>query len=135
MDQELRTAVRERAAFRCEYCLLPEEYAPVTPFQVEHIVAKQHGGGDELSNLALACHRCNLTKGPNLGGIDPKTGKKVWLFNPRRHKWARHFRWAGPVVVGRTPTGRATVAVLQMNDDDRVELRQALIAEGVFPPE
>jgi hypothetical protein len=134
MDDNLRTAVRERAQERCEYCLLSEEHAPVTPFQVEHIVAKQHGGGDELSNLALACHRCNLAKGPNLGGIDPKTRKKVWLFNSRRHKWARHFRWVGPVVVGRTLVGRATVAVLQMNDDERVELRRNLIKEGVFPP-
>jgi hypothetical protein len=134
MDEDLRTAVRERAQDCCEYCLLREEHAAVAPFHVEHIVAKQHGGGDELRNLALACHWCNLFKGPNLGGVDPKTRKKVWLFNPRRHKWARHFRWIGPVIVGRTAMGRATVAVLQMNDEDRLDLRRALIAEGVFPP-
>ena len=29
MDDELRTAVRERAEERCEYCLLREEHAPV----------------------------------------------------------------------------------------------------------
>ena len=40
MDQNLRAAVRDRAQFHCEYCLLPEEDAQVTPFQVEHIVAK-----------------------------------------------------------------------------------------------
>jgi hypothetical protein len=36
--------------------------------------------------------------------------------------------------VGRTPVGRATVAVLQMNHEDRIDLRQHLIDEGLFPP-
>jgi 5-methylcytosine-specific restriction endonuclease McrA len=83
--------VWERAGGRCEYCGMPEEYDEL-PFEIEHIIARQHGGSDELSNRALACFACNRHKGPNLGGIDPKSGKKVWLFNPRRHKWQRHFR-------------------------------------------
>jgi hypothetical protein len=49
-------------------------------------------------------------------------------------KWERHFRWDGPYLVGRTPTGRATIAVLQMNAEERIDVRQALIEEGVFPP-
>jgi hypothetical protein len=57
------------------------------------------------------------------------------LFNPRRHKWARHFRWDGPVLVGLTPIGRATVVVLEINLDYRVAFRQRLIEEGVFPPQ
>jgi hypothetical protein len=69
-----------------------------------------------------------------LAGIDPKTGKKAWLFNPRRHKWASHFRWKGPVLVGRTPIGRTTVAVLAINLPHRIAQRASLIAEGVFPP-
>ena len=133
MDAALRNAVRHRAQFRCEYCLLPEAYAPVTPFQIEHIIARQHGGRTAPSNLALACHHDNLHKGPNLTGIDPVTRKLVRLFHPRRMKWARHFRWDGPLLVGRTPVGRATIAVLQMNHEDRINLRQALIDEGVFP--
>ncbi|MEO6808755.1 MAG: hypothetical protein ABI353_06555 [Isosphaeraceae bacterium] len=58
----------------------------------------------------------------------------VPLFNPRRHKWARHFRWQRAILVGRTPTGRVTVAVLNMNETLRVELRESLIEEGLFPP-
>jgi hypothetical protein len=58
----------------------------------------------------------------------------VPLFNPRRHKWRRHFRWDGPILVGQTPSGRATVVVLEMNLDYRVGFRQRLIAEGEFPP-
>jgi len=56
------------------------------------------------------------------------------LFNPRRHKWARHFRWQGAYLIGRTPVGRVTVALLHINDEYRVELREGLIEEGVFPP-
>jgi len=39
------------------------------------------------------------------------------------------------VLIGRTPVGRVTVALLRINDPFRVELREGLIAEGVFPPE
>lgn len=73
-------------------------------------------------------------KGPNLAGLDPRTGKIVPLFNPRRQLWRRHFRFAGARIAGRTQIGRATVVVLAMNAPDRVELRAALIAAGVFPP-
>ena len=33
-----------------------------------------------VSNLAVACHHCNLYKGPNLTGIDPSTRKVVRIF-------------------------------------------------------
>lgn len=56
MDDATRQEVIRRAGGRCEYCRLPEAYV-VTPFQVEHVIAKQHGGKDALSNLAYACLR------------------------------------------------------------------------------
>jgi hypothetical protein len=133
MDQVLADFVRRRAGDRCEYCRLPQTLSS-TRFQIDHIIAEQHGGRMVASNLALACLADNNHKGPNLAGIDPRSGKKVWLFNPRRHKWSRHFRWQGPVLVGRTPIGRATIAVLAINLPLRVAQRAALIAEGVFPP-
>jgi hypothetical protein len=104
------------------------------PFHIEHIVARQHGSKDTLGNLALACHHHNLHKGPNLTGIDPITKKLTQLFNPRRHKWSRHFRWDGPLLLGRTAIGRTTVYVLGMNLPLRVALREALIAARRFPP-
>ena len=135
MDEETTAAVRGRAGDRCEYCQLPEEFHP-GPFEVEHIIPVQHGGGDGLGNLAYSCLRCNRHKGPNLASIDRRTSRTrlVRLFNPRRHSWGYHFRWDGPVVVGRTPIGRVTVALLAMNDPVRVALREELIDEGVFPP-
>ena len=43
------------------------------------------------SNLALACHHCNLHKGPNLTGIDPLTQLVTTLFNPRVDRWDEQF--------------------------------------------
>jgi hypothetical protein len=134
MDEALREFVRQRAGHRCEYCRLHQEQDPLAQFQIEHIIAKQHGGRDIPSNLALSCHHCNLHKGPNLTGIDPDTRKIVRLFNPRRHKWQHHFAWVGPRLVGRTAIGRTTVVVLAINDPERVGLREALIDSGDFPP-
>ncbi len=129
----LARKVRDRARNRCEYCQLPESMSPI-PHEIDHIVAEQHGGATTLSNLALACFADNHHKGPNLSGIDPQTGRPTWLFHPRRHKWDRHFRWKGPLLVGRTAVGRATISVLCMNAPHRVAWRAALIEEGVFPP-
>lgn len=81
----------------------------------------------------MGCYHCNLHKQTDLVGIDPLTGKRTALFHPRRHKWQRHFRWEGVVLVGKTAIGRTTVAVLAMNDDDMIDLRAALEDEGVFP--
>jgi HNH endonuclease len=133
MDEALANFVRRRAADCCEYCQLPQAFSS-TRFQIDHIIAEQHGGGTIESNLALACLADNNHKGPNLAGIDPRSGKRIWLFSPRRHKWSRHFRWQGAVLIGRTPVGRTTIAVLAINMPHRVAQRIALIAEGVFPP-
>jgi hypothetical protein len=133
MDRALEELVWERAGHRCEYCQLSQENHDL-PFQIDHIIARKHRGPTRASNLCLACFACNNHKGTNLSGIDPKTRQVVPLFNPRRHKWHRHFRWQGPVLVGLTPIGRATVIVLEINLDNRVDLRQGLIDEGIFPP-
>ncbi len=82
----------------------------------------------------MACWYCNTFKGPDLSGLDPTTRKLTRLFNPRRHKWDRHFRYDGPVLIGRTAIGRTTIQVLQINCDEQLMLRESLITEGVFPP-
>jgi hypothetical protein len=134
MEDSLARHVRQRANGACEYCRMPEAYYPTMPFPIDHITARQHGGSTTARNLALACLHCNSHKGPNLAGLNPVTRKLTKLFNPRRHEWDKHFRWEGPYLRGRSPIGRVTVAVLAMNDDELVRVRQALIAEGLFPP-
>lgn len=133
MNRYLADFVRLRAGDLCEYCRLPQAYVRQR-LHVEHIRAKQHGGPTVPANLALACQQCNLSKGPNATGFDPDTDAVVRLFHPRRQNWSRHFHWDGAILVGRTPAGRATVAVLAINEPNRVVRRMALIAAGVFPP-
>jgi 5-methylcytosine-specific restriction endonuclease McrA len=133
MDRALEQLVWQRASARCEYCRMAQQFDDAT-FQIDHIIADSHGGPTQADNLCLACFTCNHYKGPNISGIDDATHKIVPLFNPRRQKWARHFQWHGPHLVGRTAAGRATVATLRINLDYRLAHRQMLIAEGIFPP-
>lgn len=132
MDAALRALVAQRAGHCCEYCHLPEQFVPVA-FHVEHIIPRQHGGTDVADNLSYSCSRCNWSKGPNLSGIDSDTGQIVTLFDPRRQSWTDHFAWSGATIVGLTPTGRATVQVLQMNAAPRLRLRTRLKARGLLP--
>jgi HNH endonuclease len=133
MDESIAKEVRRRAGNVCEYCRMPQIYYPTVSFPIHHVIARQHRGPTTLANLALSCLHDNSHKGPNIVGIDPLTRKITRLFNPRRHKWNRHFRWDGPYLVGRTAIGRTTIAVLVMNDPDVVRVRESLIEEGLFP--
>lgn len=133
MDETLVRQIWERAGHCCEYCRMIRDYDE-TPFEIDHVIARKHHGPTTANNLALSCFYCNSFKGSNIGGLDPQTHKLTPLFNPRRHKWARHFCWQGAYLVGRTPVGRATIMVLNINDPFRVELREEVIEEGKFPP-
>lgn len=132
METALQQAVRNRAKHRCEYCRFPEAFAEA-PFHVDHVIARQHGGGHELENRALACCFCNRFKGPNLSGVDPASGQVARLFDPRENNWAEHFGWNGPQLVGRTAIGRATIQALRLNRTDAVAVRQLMIQEGKYP--
>ena len=133
IDTTVRNLIRQRAGERCEYCRLPEHAVDI-PFHVEHIIAKQHGGEDDPSNLCLACDRCNLYKGPNLSSVDPQTQATVILFHPREHAWRDHFTIRGAEIVGLTPTGRATVRLFNMNAKPRLQLRLELLAQRQLRP-
>jgi hypothetical protein len=135
MRAATRALVRSRAGRRCEYCRLHERDLPLFSFHVEHILPKKHGGTDDPQLLAWSCHHCNLAKSSNLSGRDSVSGRVVVLFNPRRQLWKRHFAWNGPQLVGLTPCGRATIAVLNINVPHRIDLRELLLEAGLFPPE
>lgn len=135
MDAHLDQAVRERAGYACEYCRVPQAGFPTITFHVDHVISQQHYGPTALGNLCLACPNCNNYKGPNIAGNDPRTGRLTRLFNPRRQRWERHFRWNGPVILGRTAVGRVTVDLLNMNDPEFVLLRSYLIEDGLLRPD
>src|SRR5262245_8706667 len=97
MERSLEDLVWERANGCCEYCRMPRRYDR-TPFEIDHIVARVHGGPTLGGNLALGYFLNNSYKGTNLSGIDPKTRRGVRLFHPRPHWWYKHFRRAGAVL-------------------------------------
>lgn len=134
MDARTREVVRRRAGDRCEYCRLPAEAVPYLVFHVDHIVAKQHLDdlSDDPEGLAWACSNCNYHKGPNLVSIDPESLDRVDLFNPREDDWIDHFLVAQGAIVGKTPSGRATARLLNMNSARLVRLRIELIEQGRF---
>ena len=126
--------VAERAVRRCEYCSLSAEGQAAT-FHVDHIVPQVAGGLTMMENLALACIHCSLRKGARRSAIDPKSGSEVPLFHPRRDSWAENFRWNGVELMGRTATGRATVAALNLNSAEHLVIRGYEMQLGRHPAE
>jgi hypothetical protein len=79
MDDALRQLVWQRAGGRCEYCQLAQEFS-ILPFEIDHIIARKHGGKTLASNLALACYYDNSFKGSDIASIDPYSGKLTGLY-------------------------------------------------------
>lgn len=105
-------------------------------FSAEHIVPRSQGGATALENLAFACQGCNNHKYNKTQGRDPVTEQLVSLFHPRQQRWGDHFTWNDDftLVIGLTPTGRATVETLCLNREGLVNLRRILYAAGEHPP-
>jgi len=127
-----REALSTRAGAKCEYCHMPERFVTLR-FQQDHVIARKHRGAKTLANLAWSCPDCNAHKGSDLSGLDPKTGKLERLFNPRTDRWNEHFAWNGAELAGRTSIGRVTVALLQINREERIAVRRELMAAALFP--
>jgi hypothetical protein len=132
-----RKLVTKRARGRCEYCHATELICSHT-FHIEHIVPKKAGGKNDPSNYALACADCNLAKGSQTYGLDSKSKTTVELFNPRKHKWEKHFKWSNKCleIVGKTEIGRTTVLALRLNgstNKSRSEARRLWYESGYLP--
>jgi hypothetical protein len=111
-------SIRQLVRHRCEYCHADERWQFVR-FTIDHVLPRSSGGDDQPDNLALACRNCNERRSNRNVGWDTESGGMVLLFNPRHDSWSQHFAWSpdGIRIVGQTPTGRATVVVLDLNDD------------------
>ncbi len=55
---EVREYLLEKWGWRCAYC-----GAENVPLEIDHIVPRSRGGTDRVSNLTLACRKCNEAKG------------------------------------------------------------------------
>lgn len=128
----LRRQVIERARERCEYCCMPDRLSFYLP-EIDHIIARKHGGKTDLDNLARVCWRCNHHKGTDLASFDPLTGELTRLFNPRANAWEEHFRVEGTRLVSDTAIGRTTIHLLQLDEPERLAERALAIAAGEYP--
>jgi len=54
-----RFSVLSRGGFRCAYCGISAREAKI---EIDHVVPVSKGGGNELSNLVVACRDCNAGK-------------------------------------------------------------------------
>ena len=124
--------VHERARNCCEYCQTCRE----TIGQAMHVEHIDPGGGDNPENLCLACPTCNLSKARATSALDPLTGRTVPLFHPRRQQWQEHFRWIENArrMQGLTPTGRATVERLRMNQERLIVAWALWVKAHCHPP-
>ena len=55
---EVREYLLQKFNRRCAYC-----GKKGVPLEIEHIIPKSRGGSDRVSNLTIACHECNQSKG------------------------------------------------------------------------
>lgn len=135
VGEELRRRVRESAENRCGYCLSPQRLV-LGWLEVEHIIPRAAGGGDDESNLWLACRLCNNHKSTQMESLDPVSGNIVRLFNPREDDWSAHFDWRedGMRIIGLTAIGRGTVIALQLNNPIALMVRREWIGAGWHPP-
>jgi len=138
MTVHLPTTLRQRLVeaddHRCAYCGTSQANSG-SPMVVDHLFPLSKGGVTTFENLCFTCSRCNLFKGSQVVAIDPLSGEMAPLFRARRDRWDEHFAWdeAGLRIVGVTPSGRATVVALKMNNDIILDARRNWVRLGWRP--
>ena len=131
---DLRLQVNERARGQCEYCRTQESI--VIEMENDHIIPVSREGETSLGNLCLSCAGCNVFKRDSVAAIDPETGAKAALFNPRIHSWNDHFRWDDEKtrLIGLSAIGRATVSRLRINRRKAIQARRRWVDAALHPP-
>jgi hypothetical protein len=131
----LRKLVFNRGQANCEYCRSQAKFA-VDPLVVDHVYPVSRGGKTIGENLALSCQTCNNCKYTKTTAIDPSSNEMVPLFNPRTMQWRDHFTWTPDTtkMLGLTPTGRATIELLETNREGVMNMRRVLAMMGFHPP-
>ena len=136
IPRSLRRKVTLAAHSRCGYCLTTQQVSGAQ-MHIDHIVPLSHGGTSDESNLWLACALCNSYKGMQTHALDPLTGARSPLFNPRTDIWSEHFHWSNSSVeiIGITAVGRATVVALRLNNELIAAARRQWVLAGWHPPQ
>ncbi len=133
ITKAIRLHVSTLAGFKCEYCLLPENFSQFI-FHIDHIISQKHGGLTKLINLANSCPGCNYYKGSDIATFAKNSQQNlVRFFNPRTDDWNENFEIKKGKIIGLTEIGFATEKIFKFNEKDRLNFRQELIAIGMYP--
>ena len=135
ISKQIREKVRQTAQHRCGFCLF-QEYYSLSVFQIDHIIPLAEGGTNDEENLWLVCEPCNRAKSDKFTGFDLVTNSTGPIFNPRTQIWHEHFEWSDNYtrIIGKTPTGRITVAELNLNKERLVNIRKHWVSANWHPP-
>ena len=101
-------------------------------YQVDHVIPEKHLGSSEINNLAWACFKCNNAKSTDISSYDAETGTLTPLYSARTQMWNEHFEILEGVIIGKTPIGRVTSRILEMNSPQQIGDRRSLIEDGLW---
>ena len=99
---EVREYLLEKWERKCAYCAISN-----IPLEIEHIIPKSRGGSDRMSNLTLACNRCNTKKGnqtasefgyPHIQAKAKQPLKNAAAMNSTRWALYKRLKLTGPTV-------------------------------------
>ena len=135
ISDKLREKIRQTVRNRCGFCLFLQRYS-LSVFQIDHIIPLAKGGTNDEENLWLVCDTCNRAKSDKTEGFDSVTNSTALIFNPRTQNWDEHFEWSDNYtrIIGKTPTGRITVAKLNLNKERIVAVRKNWVLADWHPP-
>jgi uncharacterized protein (TIGR02646 family) len=136
ISAELRRQIRARFGGCCAYCRTPEALS-VAIFEFEHIVPRSVGGTTTYENLCFSCPSCNRWKANRVSAPDSATQHEFSLFHPQQDNWSDHFSWSkdATTIIGLTPVGHVTIALLRMNRPQMIRVRRMWVAMGEHPSE
>lgn len=132
VSDAMRSQVADRAYHVCEYCLIHKDDT-FWGCEVDHIIARKHGGPSELKNLALACAVCNNAKGSDIASLAGSRRELTRLYHPRNDRWADAFQLHEIRIDSVNRVGEATVRLLKFNEKERLIERQTLALAGRYP--
>src|SRR5512135_1079395 len=136
MLKSLERRVPLRSKGLCEYGRLPQAMDR-SPFPIDHLIARQHGGKTRADHLAVACLRGHLHKGPNIAGIDTVSKPIAPLDHPTRAATPGPSPSGGGGSLDRPDTqreGNDPCALDQPSGYRGHPEGSPSFAEGIFPP-
>jgi 5-methylcytosine-specific restriction endonuclease McrA len=100
LGYEVREYLLEKWQRTCVYCQKTN-----LPLEIDHITPRSKGGSNRLSNLTLACHACNQTKGSR--DITDFLAKKPQILAKIKTQAKAPLKDAAAMNATRNATGRA----------------------------